>query len=52
MRRSMVLRAALVPYIYTNARVAYEDGLSLLRAMYYEFPEEDNAYKFDKQVSL
>ena len=50
MRRSMVLRAALVPYIYTHAREAYDEGLSLLRPMYYEFPEEDNAYMFDKQV--
>ena len=50
MRRLMVLRAALVPYTYTNARVAYDEGLSLLRPMYYEFPEEDNAYMFDKQV--
>ena len=46
----MVLRAALVPYTYTNARMAYDEGLSLLRSMYYEFPEEDNAYMFDKQV--
>ena len=52
MRRSMVLRAALVPYIYTHAREAYDEGLSLLRPMYYEFPEEDNAYIFDKQVGL
>ena len=52
LRQSMVLRASLVPYMYSQARLAYEEGLSLLRGMYYDFPEEDNAYIFNKQVSV
>ena len=64
------MRASLVPYSYSNARTAYDEGtimywctvdgaihcyhltgLSLLRPMYYEFPESPEAYTFDKQVS-
>lgn len=52
LRQSMVLRASLVPYIYTQARAAYEEGLSLLRGMYYDFPEDDSAYIFNKQVGV
>lgn len=52
MRRFLILRAALVPYIYSHARVAYEDGLSVLRPMYYEFPEKQYAYSFTNQVGV
>ncbi len=50
MRDFIILRASLVPYIYSNARTAYDEGISLLRPMYYDFPEKDNAYTYDKQV--
>jgi alpha-glucosidase len=40
----MLARASLVPYIYTGHRIAYETGLSLIRPMYYTFPEHENAY--------
>jgi len=43
-RDAMLARASLVPYIYTGHRIAYETGLSLIRPMYYTFPEFDNAY--------
>ncbi len=33
-----------IPYIYTMSRVAFETGLSLCRPMYYEYPEDPNAY--------
>ena len=49
MRRFLNLRASLVPYIYSNARVAYDEGLSLLRPLYYLFPETPEAYSFDHQ---
>lgn len=42
-------RNALVPYIYTMARKAYDSGVSMLRPMYYEFPEVDLAYQFPAQ---
>lgn len=37
-------RYRLVPYIYTMARQASDTGLSLCRPMYYEYPEEEQAY--------
>lgn len=49
MRQSLKLRYSLIPYIYTAAREAYDKGISILRPMYYEYPKEDNAYKFKGQ---
>ena len=42
-------RYALVPYIYTMARETYENGISLCRPMYYDFPEAKEAYEFRNQ---
>ena len=39
-------RYALVPYIYTMAREAYETGVSLCRPLYYEHPEQQAAYDY------
>ena len=44
MREIINLRYALVPYIYNAAREAHDDGLSILRPMYYEHPEQEEAY--------
>lgn len=44
MRKAIELRYALIPYIYTNARYAYDTGISLCRPMYYDYPEHENAY--------
>ena len=38
------LRYALMPYIYTACREAYDTGVSLCRPLYYEWPEENKAY--------
>lgn len=46
MRDSYLLRYALIPYIYTAARQAYDTGISLLRPMYYDWPESPEAYEF------
>ena len=42
-------RYRLVPYIYTMARKFYDDGLALCRPMYYEYPENEEAYDFKYQ---
>jgi len=44
MRAAMLLRTALVPYLYTAAREAYDTGVSMIRPLYYGWPEEDAAY--------
>lgn len=49
MRQFFLLRASLVPYIYSSVRQTYDEGLSLLRPLYYLFPEAPQAYDFDMQ---
>jgi len=45
MRDLIDLRYALVPYIYTAARKSYDEGISLCKPLYYEYPQNENAYK-------
>jgi len=49
MRQAYLLRYALLPYIYTAAREAYDTGVSLCRPLYYDYPKEENAYNFKTQ---
>ncbi len=46
MRDAFLLRYALIPYIYTAARAAYDTGLSICRPLYYDYPEAAEAYEF------
>ena len=43
------LRYELIPYIYTAARKAYDVGICLSRPMYYDYPKDENAYKYSNQ---
>lgn len=49
LRSTIRQRYALAPYIYTMARKAYDEGISLCRPMYYEWPEAPEAYAFRNQ---
>lgn len=49
MRNTYLLRYSLIPYIYTQARMAYESGVSICHPVYYDFPKEENAYSFSNQ---
>lgn len=42
-------RYQLVPYIYTMARKTYDEGLSLCRPMYYDYPRNEKAYEYKSQ---
>ena len=46
MRRFIVRRGALVPYLYTQARRAHDTGVSLVRPVYYSHPEDDESYGY------
>ncbi|MEU4245003.1 TIM-barrel domain-containing protein [Actinoplanes sp. NPDC026619] len=46
------LRESLVPYLYTAARQSYDTGLPMSRALYLQWPEQDEAYKHDTQYLL
>ncbi|MDP2956433.1 MAG: glycoside hydrolase family 31 protein, partial [Longimicrobiales bacterium] len=52
MRAAMLLRTELVPYLYTAARQAHDTGVSMLRPLYYHWPEEDAAYAHMGQYML
>ena len=45
MRDALQFRYALIPYIYTYSRQAYDTGLSLCRPLYYDSPDSNEAYK-------
>lgn len=47
MKEAFDLRYSLVPYIYTQARHAYDTGLSICRPLYYDNPEADEAYTYE-----
>ena len=45
LRGAMRLRYRLAPYIYTAARQAYDTGVSMCRPLYYDSPEDEEAYR-------
>ena len=49
MKSAIRLRYTLSPYIYTAARIAYDTGVSMCRPMYYDYPEAEEAYTWNKQ---
>lgn len=49
LRQSIRQRYNLVPYIYSMSRKAHDEGLSLCRPMYYEYPECEEAYLFKNE---
>ncbi|RPI94380.1 MAG: alpha-xylosidase, partial [Chloroflexi bacterium] len=48
-RDALQLRHALIPYLYTMARRAYDDSQPLIQPMYYEYPEREEAYNCPHQ---
>jgi alpha-glucosidase len=46
MRNAYLLRYALIPYIYTAGRTAYDTGISICRPLYYDYPDVAEAYEF------
>ena len=49
MLKCVHLRYQLMPYIYTAARQAYDTGISICRPLYYEWPEENEAYRSEQE---
>ncbi|HLP19402.1 MAG TPA: TIM-barrel domain-containing protein, partial [Chitinophagales bacterium] len=49
MKKAVLLRYSLLPYIYTYSRMAYDSGVSLIRPMYYQHPANDAAYNHPGQ---
>ncbi|PYT69873.1 MAG: hypothetical protein DMG39_17480, partial [Acidobacteria bacterium] len=40
-KKAVHLRYDLMPYIYSNARVAYESGIGLVRPLFWMFPDDE-----------
>lgn len=49
MREAVKLRYALFPYIYTMARKTYDTGIGMCRPLYYEYPDVEEAYKYEDE---
>ncbi|MFZ3245238.1 MAG: TIM-barrel domain-containing protein [Candidatus Acidiferrales bacterium] len=45
MRKAFLVRYALQPYIYTEARRTYDTGVAFVHPLYYDSPEAPEAYK-------
>lgn len=43
------LRYSLFPYIYTMARKTYDTGLGMCRPLYYDYPDNEEAYKYENE---
>ena len=48
-RQTVRQRYEMVPYIYAMARKGYDEGIALCRPMYYDYPENQEAYDFRSQ---
>lgn len=46
------LRSRLVPYLYTLSREAHDTGLPIARALYLQWPQEEDAYTHASQYTL
>ncbi|MCP9613034.1 TIM-barrel domain-containing protein [Coprobacter tertius] len=49
LKNSVDFRYALAPYIYTMARQTYDNGISLCRPMYYDYPDVKEAYTYESE---
>lgn len=46
LRNTIIQRYEMHPYIYTMARKTYDEGLSICRPLYYDYPDNKEAYEF------
>ena len=51
-RNFLHFRKCLMPYLMRLVQETHEKGIAICRPMYYEFPEEENAYRFETQYML
>ena len=52
MRAAYQLRTQLLPYIYASARECYDHMRPLLRPLYYEYPDAEEAYQHPTEYLL
>jgi len=52
MRSAYKLRVSLMPYLYSSVRQCHDAGLPLVRPMYLDYPEHEEAYANPQQYML
>ncbi|KAA0147801.1 hypothetical protein FNF29_07145 [Cafeteria roenbergensis] len=51
-RKALQRRAEMVPYLYTAAREAFDSQVPLMRPLYYDWPESQEAYAVDSAGTM
>jgi len=51
-RRAVELKYRLMPYIYTQAKISSETGWPMMRALFFEFPEDPTAWFIEDEYML
>ncbi len=51
-KKYLLLRYKLFPYFYRLAYESYKNALPIIRAMYHNFPEDKNSYKYKYQYMI
>ncbi len=51
-RKFVGLRYALLPYTYTCSRIAHDAGLPLVRGMYLDYPDQEQAFAEQPAISF
>ena len=49
LREAVRERYRLFPYLYTAARETYDTGVGMNRPLYYDYPEDGNAYTYEDE---
>ena len=49
LREAVRMRYKLFPYLYTAARETYDTGIGMNRPLYYDYPEDGNAYIYEDE---
>ncbi|MBD5233765.1 MAG: DUF5110 domain-containing protein [Bacteroidales bacterium] len=45
--KAIRLRYTIFPYLYTMARQTYDTGIGICRPLYYEYPDAEEAYRYE-----
>ena len=48
-KKQLIFRHQLVPYLYSSAYRTHKDGLALVEPLYYEYPDQNEAYSFKNE---
>jgi len=52
MRDAFLHRHAMLPYIYTEARCAFDSGVAFLHALYLDYPQQPEAYNHPEEYAF